>query len=152
MLSKTMCFRAVCIWMPNVPISGRGRHHEFMRAVRFALRCIGLLDIASASTPPRPICRAFYLGRQSYAMRLSAATGCEEATAHQRGGVRTLKVTRTPMSNAAFSGRGRRHSMLLRTAVPALRCNALLDSASFRAPPRPTRRAFNSVADSTHIV
>jgi hypothetical protein len=67
--------------MSNVAISGRGRHHEFMRAVRFALRCIGLLDSASFSTPPHPSSRAFNSSSESYAMTLSAATHGEEATA-----------------------------------------------------------------------
>jgi hypothetical protein len=46
-----------------------------------ALRCIGLLDSASLSTPPHPSSRAFNSSSESYAMTLSAATDGEEATA-----------------------------------------------------------------------
>src|ERR1051325_5411562 len=77
-----------------------------MRAVRIALRCNALLDVASMSTPPRPHCRAFHTSDESYAMHLGAATHGEARTAQQCGGVRTSKGTRTLMSNARVQ-RGR---------------------------------------------
>jgi hypothetical protein len=39
--------------MSNATISGREWHGEVMRALRFALRCMVMLDLASRRSPPR---------------------------------------------------------------------------------------------------
>ena len=86
-------------------------------------------------------------------MRWSAATHCEEATVSPRGGVRALGGTGTPLSNAPIQGaRATALRESMRDDVPALRCNRLLDSASFSTPPRHRCRAFISVANLTQVV
>jgi hypothetical protein len=51
-----------------------------IRTVLHALLCMGLLDIASLRTPPRPPCRAFFVCDAPYAMLVSAVTDNEART------------------------------------------------------------------------
>jgi hypothetical protein len=108
-----------------------------------------MLDPACLSTPPRPTCRAFKVRGESYTVPWSAATGCEQRRAPQRGGVRTLKGTGTRRSNARVQRGRERHSELMRNLLHGLRCNTLLDSASFRTPLRPTAAPSTIVTNGT---
>ena len=92
--------------MSNAAFSGRERCNEAMRAVRFALRCNGLLDNASFSSPPRLLAAL-----SNNVVHLTQSFGARQLTAmkrghSQRGGVRIWPGSRTRRSNAAFSGRG----------------------------------------------
>jgi hypothetical protein len=122
--------------------SGRERHNEAMRTVRSALRCNRLLDSASFSSPPRPTAapsnRVANLTRCAGARQLAAMSRWP----HQRGGVVHSRILVRRCLTLPISGRGNGHGRSVRTLLPALRCIGLLDSASFRTPPRHTCRAF----------
>jgi hypothetical protein len=91
--------------MSNATISGRERRNEAMRRLRFALRCMVMLDHACLRTPPRLTGRAFTKRDESYAMLLSAATGCDARTTLPARRRRTSPGIRTRRSNATISGR-----------------------------------------------
>jgi hypothetical protein len=95
--------------MSNATISGRERHCEVMRALRFALRCMVMLDLASLGPPPRSTSRAFNNRSECYSMRFGAATDCELLMASQARRRRTLKGKRTLMSNARHYRAAARH-------------------------------------------
>jgi hypothetical protein len=135
----------------NATISGREWRNEVMRALRFALRCMVMLDLASPRSPPRHHCRAFFNRDESYKLLWSAATDCNGRIVLQARRRRTLQGSRTQMSNAAFSGR-EQHSEVMRAVRIALRCNAMLDSASFNTPPRLTAAPFTIVTNLTRCI
>jgi hypothetical protein len=134
--------------MSNATISGRERRNEAMWWLRFALRCMVMLDSKSFNTPPRYLGRAFMVPLASYWTLLSAATDGEVLVASKARRRRALKEAGTRRSNATISGR-ERHREAMRRLRNALRCMVMLDHACLRTPPRPTAALSPSVTNHT---